>query len=416
MTTRSAASRGSDSGQARDLAIRAHGVSKSFQVLHSQSNTLKEHLLNPGHVFGRDERRLVALSGVDFEVAAGEFFGIVGRNGSGKSTLLKLLASIYRLDSGRIEVAGRIAPFIELGVGFNMELTAHENVLLNGVMMGLSPAEARERFDEVIEFSELTDYTDLKLKNYSSGMQVRLAFALMLQARADILLIDEVLAVGDAAFQRKCGDALESLREEGKTIILVTHDMAAIQRHCDRAMLIEGGVVDVIGDPVEVADRYVETSYEEPDSSIAGESGSLKAKVNWIELRDMDDQPVRAAHMGQKLQVVTEIEAMEPVEDLVLYTEITTRTVIRVASMSKRGDALSHLEAGDRVEVRFEFESPLAIGEFMLRYLLSASSKLVQPTGQAFPFSVVEGQQGGTLVQIPYESRTAKLDNGSEAE
>ena len=391
------------------VSVRARGVTKSFRVLSNRTETLKEHLLNPGHLLGRDERRLVALNGVDFEIKSGEFFGIVGRNGSGKSTLLKLMASIYRLDSGEIEVAGQIAPFIELGVGFNPELTARENVSLNGVMMGLSITEAQERYDEVIEFAELESYTDLPLKNYSSGMHVRLAFSLMLQARADVLLIDEVLAVGDASFQRKCTDALEFLRSQGKTIVLVTHDMAAVQRHCDRAMLIEGGVVDTIGDPTEVADRYVEISYEKTAEVTSSGEKELKARVSRIELRDTDDQPVRAVHTGQNLQVVAEIEGREPVQKMLLYVEIATASVIRVAAMAYAGEEIHGLGRGEKAEVRFEFECPLGVGEYMLRYYLGSEGEIIQPTTQAFPFSVVQGSSVGTLVSIPYERRSRRL-------
>src|SRR4029453_1974709 len=174
---------------------------------------------------GRDYREVDALDGVSFEVRQGEFFGIVGRNGSGKSTLLKILASIYRADAGTVRMDGRPAPFIELGVGFDPELTARENVVLNGVMMGLSRREAQRRLDAVLDFGELGEFVELKLKNYSSGMMVRLAFAVMMQADPDILLIDEVLAVGDAAFQQKCADAFREMRDTGKTIVLVTHDM-----------------------------------------------------------------------------------------------------------------------------------------------------------------------------------------------
>ena len=180
-------------------------------------------------------------AGSSFDIHQGEFFGIVGRNGSGKSTLLKILASIYKADAGTIRMAGRLAPFIELGVGFNPDLTARENVTLNGVMMGLSQREARRRLDAVLDFAELEEFVDLKLKNYSSGMLVRLAFSVMIQAEADILLIDEVLAVGDAAFQQKCRDVFADMKDGGRTIVLVTHDMTAVQRYCHRAMLLDEG-------------------------------------------------------------------------------------------------------------------------------------------------------------------------------
>ena len=200
----------------------------------------------------RDHRILRALDDVSFEIRQGEFFGIVGRNGSGKSTLLKCLASIYRVDAGTIRMAGRLAPFIELGVGFNVELTARENVVLNGVMMGLTKNETNRRLDSIVDFAELDEFIDLRLKNYSSGMLVRLAFSLMMQVDADVLLIDEVLAVGDAAFQQKCADAFHDMKAQGKTIVLVTHSMDTVKTYCDRAMLIDDGTVQRIGDPAEI--------------------------------------------------------------------------------------------------------------------------------------------------------------------
>ena len=185
----------------RQAVIEARDISKAFEIPSHRIDSLKERTLHP--FARRTYRRLEALRQVTFDVHQGEFFGIVGRNGSGKSTLLKILSSIYRADSGSIRMAGRPAPFIELGVGFNMELSARENVILNGVMMGLSQREARRKLDAVLEFAELEEFADLKLKNYSSGMLVRLAFSVMIQSEAEILLIDEVLAVGDAAFQEK---------------------------------------------------------------------------------------------------------------------------------------------------------------------------------------------------------------------
>ncbi len=188
----------------RSIALQVDDLHKSYRLPTHRIDTLKERVA--GTLRTREYRELHVLKGISFDVAQGEFFGVVGRNGSGKSTLLKLIASIYRADRGRIAVAGRLAPFIELGVGFNPELDARENIVLNGVMMGLSPREAKRRVAAVIDFAELDDFADLKVKNYSSGMLVRLSFSMLTEVQADILLVDEVLAVGDAAFQQKCFD------------------------------------------------------------------------------------------------------------------------------------------------------------------------------------------------------------------
>ena len=241
------------------VAIEVRGVDKTFRIPHNRVDSLQERLAHP--LARREYRSLRALRDVSFDVRQGEFFGIVGRNGSGKSTLLKIMASIYGADAGQIRMAGRMAPFIELGVGFNPELTSRDNVILNGVLMGLSRREATRRFDSVLEFAELEEFVDLKLKNYSSGMMVRLAFAVMVEADADVMLIDEVLAVGDAAFAQKCMAVFRERRESGRTIVLVTHDMATVQAFCDRAMLIHDSEIQYLGDPDETALRYFRLNF-----------------------------------------------------------------------------------------------------------------------------------------------------------
>src|SRR4051794_523949 len=249
-------------------AIVAEGVHKRFQRPHEQMHTIKERALHPFRRRTFDE--FEAVRDVGFSVERGEFFGIVGRNGSGKSTLLKLIAGIYKLNRGEIWVNGRMSTFIELGVGFNPDLAARDNVILNGIMLGLTPAQARARYEEVIEFAELREFENLKLKNYSSGMHVRLAFSVMIQVDADVLLIDEVLAVGDAAFQQKCFDEFNRLRDEGKTIILVTHDMAAVRRFAHRAMLLERGEVVSVGEPDLVGATYLELNFNHEQRRVEG--------------------------------------------------------------------------------------------------------------------------------------------------
>lgn len=232
---------------------------KSFRLPHEQHNGFKQYLLNMHKKRGNNLSGYEAhhvLRDITFEIHKGDFFGIVGRNGSGKSTLLKLLAGIYLADKGSVSVHGSISPFIELGVGFNPELTGRENVYLNGALLGFSHTEMDAMYDDIVQFAELEKFMDQKLKNYSSGMQVRLAFSIAIRARGDILLIDEVLAVGDSAFQKKCFDYFEDAKHQKKTIILVTHDMSAVERFCNRAVLIDKGVVKKIGDPFTIASEY----------------------------------------------------------------------------------------------------------------------------------------------------------------
>jgi ABC-2 type transport system ATP-binding protein len=240
---------------AEQIAISVKDVHKSFRLPHERNNGLKQALIN--FSFGKNYEMQKVLQGITFDVKHGEFFGIVGRNGSGKSTLLKLLAQIYTTDQGSVVVNGSLTPFIELGVGFNPELTGRENVYLNGALLGFDHKQVDAMYDEIVDFAELSEFMDQKLKNYSSGMQVRLAFSVAIRAESAILLIDEVLAVGDAAFQQKCYDYFEKMRRDKRTIIFVTHDMSAVNRFCTRALIIESGKIKKIGAPDEVADIYV---------------------------------------------------------------------------------------------------------------------------------------------------------------
>lgn len=237
-------------------AIKVEHLHKSFRLPTEQAFGLKQTIFNRLRgIKGYREQKV--LKGLDFTVNQGEFLGIVGRNGSGKSTLLKILAGIYYPEKGSITVNGSLVPFIELGVGFNPELTGRENVYLNGALLGFSNEEMDAMYDEIWDFAELKDFQDQKLKNYSSGMQVRLAFSIAIRARGNILLLDEVLAVGDAAFQQKCNDYFENLKNNHQTVILVTHSMENVRKFCTRAILIDDGKIVKDGKPDKVADAYL---------------------------------------------------------------------------------------------------------------------------------------------------------------
>ncbi len=238
-----------------EAMISVRNLKKSFKLPTEKSTGLKQAIFNTlKGIKGYTKQEVI--KGISFDVKKGEFLGIVGRNGSGKSTLLKLLSEIYISDSGKIKVNGSLVPFIELGVGFNPELTGRENIYLNGAMLGFSNSEMDKMYNEIVEFAELEPFMNQKLKNYSSGMQVRLAFSIAIRARGDILILDEVLAVGDAAFQEKCNNYFRSLKKD-QTVILVTHDMETVKRFCNRAILIENGKIIKDGRPKQVADAYL---------------------------------------------------------------------------------------------------------------------------------------------------------------
>jgi ABC-2 type transport system ATP-binding protein len=241
---------------ADDIAIKVGDVSKDFILPHDRVNTVKGLFTSIYKRRAKTSEVQHALKDISFEIKKGEFFGIVGRNGSGKSTLLKILAGIYQPTSGSVKTYGKLVPFIELGVGFNAELSGRENVYLNGAMLGFSRGEIDAMYDDIVAFAELERFMDQKLKNYSSGMQVRLAFSLATRAQADILLVDEVLAVGDAAFQRKCFEYFKDLKANKKTVVFVTHDMNAVREYCDRAMLIDESHIKAVGSAQDIARDY----------------------------------------------------------------------------------------------------------------------------------------------------------------
>jgi ABC-2 type transport system ATP-binding protein len=366
------------------VVIEARGVEKTFRIPRHRVDSLKERATHP--LRRTEYRELRALRSVSFDVHRGEFFGVVGRNGSGKSSLLKIMASIYAADAGRIRMAGRVAPFIELGVGFNPDLTARENVVLNGVMMGLSRRESARRLSAVLDFAELDEFVELKLKNYSSGMMVRLAFAVMVQADADVMLIDEVLAVGDAAFSQKCMDVFHEKRRAGKTIVLVTHDMATVQGMCDRAMMIHDGELSFIGDPEETALRYYRVNFGVADGHDTGEPGpaavpDVHARVvdSWLE--DQAGDRIENVEQGQPIGLNVVIEAREellrPVFAIhVLNADGATVFGLDTTPTAANGGRLDRVAAGHRIRITGRLENPLLPGRYFVHCFVFREGRL----------------------------------------
>jgi ABC-2 type transport system ATP-binding protein len=349
------------------LAIRVQGLEKTFRIPQERTHTLKERALHP--LRRQRYNELHVLKQIGFEVQQGEFFGIVGRNGSGKSTLLKCLAGIYGTDAGTIEVAGKLSPFIELGVGFNPDLPARDNVEINAVMMGLNPKVVHDRFDEIIAFGGLEGFVDQKLKNYSSGMQVRLAFSVMVHSDPDVMLIDEVLAVGDAAFQQKCLDVFYRLKAEGKTIVLVTHAMGLVEQFCDRAMLLSDGDIKLIGESHEVGRAYLTENFATTHRDLISRDGQPGERVRLVEawVTNEADERVDAMGYGERFTLHVELEALEPISEPGVAMWLTTEDGTRVFSVGARengGAALTDLEAGERVQFAVTALNPMAAGRY----------------------------------------------------
>jgi ABC-type polysaccharide/polyol phosphate transport system ATPase subunit len=393
-------------------AVRIEAVHKTFRLPHHRYSTLKERALHP--FASRTMEELHAVDGVSVDIEQGEFFGIVGRNGSGKSTLLKCLAGIYETDEGEIVINGRLSPFIELGVGFNPDLTARENVLINAIMLGLTRKQARERFDDIIAFAELEEFLDLKLKNYSSGMAVRLGFAVAIQVDADILLIDEVLAVGDAAFQQKCFDEFVRIREAGKTILLVTHDMGAVHRFCDRAMLLERGRVVEIGDPDDVGNRYLELNFSER-ARAGGEReegdryGDGRATIEEAWFEDADGQRCEVLPAGEPCAFVCRVVFHEQVDNPLFGVNLQNaqRDTVLAASNLWTDPEPGTFTAGEEVRFRITFTNHLAPGRY------DATPAVARGGGagvawidrrERFADVLVTGMRAtGGLVDLPFE-------------
>ena len=421
-------------------------VDKRFEIPRERVSTLKERALHPLRRSAVDV--LHALNNVSFAVAPGEFFGIVGRNGSGKSTLLKCLAGIYSVDSGSIYVNGRVSTFIELGVGFNPDLPARDNVILNATMLGLSPREARRRFESVLDFAELGEFVDLKLKNYSSGMMVRLAFSVMIQVDAEILLIDEVLAVGDAAFQQKCYDEFERIRASGSTVLLVTHDMTAVQRFCDRALLLERGHMVELGDPEAVGSRYMELNFSEhareaqrvaaegdsengADATRAAEparDGSAEAEAEQgarygdasAEILEAWFESVRAERVdvletGHPCTFVARVRFTEEVENPLFGINVQNgrRDHLLSASNLWNEERSGTFSAGDEVTFRIQFQNVFAPDRYYITPAVARhSGAWIDRRERMFSVVVTGTRAPDALLDLPYE---VTIERGAQA-
>jgi ABC-2 type transport system ATP-binding protein len=390
-------------------AIVIDGASKTFRLPHQQYSTLKERVLHPLRSTGYDE--LHAVKDMTVDIAEGEFFGIVGRNGSGKSTLLKCIAGIYGVDRGSISISGRLSPFIELGVGFNMDLTARDNVIINAIMLGLTRRQARTRFEEVVAFAELEQFVDLKLKNYSSGMLVRLAFATSIQVDAEILLIDEVLAVGDAAFQQKCFEEFFRLKREGKTIVFVSHDMYSVERFCTRAMLMDHGDLVQIGEPRAIGRAYHKLNFgqlphDTPAESQSPETGTKIADA-WFQ--NAVGERVTSASQEEALGMCFEVRFGEnlvnPVFAATLRTELG-HTIV-VARSDQHGGSSGSFKAGESAIATFAIPNWLTPSRYTLTPSVAreGTGENALALVEDMTSIMVTGTGSGGILELPVDAR-----------
>ena len=355
-----------------EVAIRIDSVYKDFSFTSARSNTLKSVFTSLHKSKDKNTKTQHALKDINLEIKKGEFFGIVGRNGSGKSTLLKIIAGIYQPSKGHIDVNGKLVPFIELGVGFNPELTGKENVYLNGAMLGFSDKEVDKFYDEVVEFAELEKFMDKKLKNYSSGMQVRLAFSMAIRAKADILLVDEVLAVGDADFQRKCYKYFRELKKNKQTVVFVSHDMDAIREYCNRAILIDKSKTVYSGNSAVVSSKYsklfigTKEADKNKTSLIKGAKVGASGEERWGDNSIVFDYvKARVSDDNNLILIEAKCRANKAIEEPIFGFSIKNQLLKQLIGTNtvRKGIKIGRMKKGEKKVISWEVPNILNEGE-----------------------------------------------------
>ena len=397
--------------------IRIDEVSRRFRVYPKDARTLKELIVTRGRGRGED---VWALSGVMLSVEPGEAVGLVGRNGSGKTTLLKLIGGIIKPSIGRVEVGGRVASLLELGAGFHPEFTGRENVFLNGALHGLSRAEIRERMDEIVEFAGIGHYVDLPVRTYSAGMYMRLGFAVAAHVDADVLLLDEIFAVGDEEFQRKCFGRISQFKQRGGTIVFVSHDAASVERLCERAVLLRDGMVDFDGPTHEAILRYRSHLAEDRNPAERGagltEWGSGEARITEVSLQGADGEERMQFVAGEQLTVRLRVASDSSVPPPQLQFELREWGGALIAGGSHDTSVLGWDGAGEQV-FRFDVdELPLAEGRFKLRFGLVSTDgvHLYHWLDDALRLYVIPQERDAGLVRL--EGRWTREEIGAPAE
>jgi ABC-2 type transport system ATP-binding protein len=391
------------------LVVAARDVRKRFVV--RKDNSLKERLVTLGRLGRQHRQEFWALDGVDFELEAGTTIGLIGHNGSGKSTLLKLIGGILRPTSGSIARRGRIAALLELGAGFHPDLTGRENVYLNASILGLSRAETDARLDSILDFADIGEFIDTQVKFYSSGMYVRLAFAVAIHTDPDVLLVDEVLAVGDEAFQRKCLDKIREFQQEGRTIVIVSHSLGQVIEMCDRAILLDRGRVIVDGDPRTAVNRMRDLLEERRLTDVAGrEAGTNDVRVESARARPVGGRVGRALRAGDDLEIDVEVSSARPIDDWILAVQIdsTLGQVVYGTTTKRTGHPLGRLEARRLVRLTLH-DAAFGPGKYFINVsILDSIGRHLHDLPQATSFDAADDKLAvGTVRSRPTFSEPA---------
>lgn len=396
-----------------DTALSVAKVDKDFLLPHEKTNSLKSTFLQRVKGGNRTVEKQHALRDISFEVKKGEFFGIVGRNGSGKSTLLKILAQIYQPTSGDVKIQGKLVPFIELGVGFNAELTGKDNVYLSASLLGFTRTEISAMYNDIVDFAELRKFMDQKLKNYSSGMQVRLAFSIATRAEADILLVDEVLAVGDADFQRKCFDHFRKLKKENKTVVFVSHDMSSIREYCDRAILIENSELILEGETDKVATAYTRMFMDSEHAS-AGELKKRKRRWgnNKVELKNVSTGASTLSSEGDTLTIKYDLYGKEKVERPVVGYIIKNASGVQLMGTNNKlkKKPIQMIDEGQTISIEWQIPNVFNDGEYTVDVAVSEDNgSTCDWWEEALSFRVYKEERAAYLV-TPSSKFTASIE------
>ncbi|MBI5585438.1 MAG: ABC transporter ATP-binding protein [Deltaproteobacteria bacterium] len=407
-------------------AISLHDVSKSFKKLLLRGNhtTIKTWLLKPMSLLAKSHgERIEVFSHLDLEVPRGISLGVIGRNGSGKSTLLKLLAGIYKPDTGTIRLDGRVASLIELGAGFHPEFTGRENVFINGAVLGLSRKEIEARFNRIVRFAELESFIDAPVRTYSSGMYVRLGFSVAVNVDPDILLVDEVLAVGDESFSHKCLDQMIAFKKAGKTIVLVTHDLPTVERFCEQAVWLDGGCLQAQGPPRQVVDAYRQEVARREEARFldeqAAEGGTCPtptgflSKNRWgngdleitrVRILDDRDQERHVFQDGENIRIEMEYAVHQATRDVVFGVGIFNGDGICCYGTNTEVDGVTLPDLGVRGRIGFKLEGPPLIeGTYFLDLAVHArDGHAYDYQSRCFSFAVRSPRQENGICRLPH--------------